>query len=209
MQTAEKNKNKVRAYQSALAAFDINPQRVKDILLPLEDISNAAIKSVKEDFIKKESKVFDEALKGADFDKAALSGYKLYSLTNKKQYKQKITEAKHNVAESYIAKSTLEESISMRYRYIIAACQLAPDDVSIKEQKALIEKEFNTNKPRPATEEKMYGEKLYYLAAIALANNEHPKSAYDEFVNYNLTFKYFHLLEKYSAINGVIDGLKP
>jgi hypothetical protein len=139
MQAAIKNNNKLRAYQLAIDAFDINPHRVKDILLSLENLDNSAIKFIKENFIKKEETAFKEALQAGDFNSASLSGHKLFYLTGNRKYQKEFKNSKQNTAENYLVKSTMESNITMRYRYICAAQELLPEDVSIKEQKTLIE----------------------------------------------------------------------
>jgi hypothetical protein len=201
-----------RAFEVALKAFDVSPRVVIELINELYNVNNETIKKLKTNKIEELEEAYNKSLANADFDGALNIRTKLYllQLTRDRKYDKVFVQSKIVTVEQYLVKAGETNNVQEKYAYIMSAQTLMPDDKSIQQQMNVLIKDYIISKPRSNKESELYNEKLYYIAAITLANNKrNTKKAYEELLQYNLLYKYNRLLEKYLIKNNIIEKVKP
>lgn len=207
--------SEVAAYKEMLKAYDVNPKTVMPELTRMEveakEANQKALRDLHNNQINEYEKEYARNLEKGDFSSAFEVRERLYYLLGYRdqRYDSAFVRAKIVVAEKYLNKSTKEKNIIEKYRYIVGALELLPRDPAIIQQEKLIVREYK--RQREYKEDELYNEKLYYLAAIALASKSRRQAqeAYTEVAKYNLFYKNLNLIEKYLVINKTIEKLNP
>jgi hypothetical protein len=208
-QKLRKNGNNVKAYEELLKALSVSPsENIKLLLSDLYNDKNATIKNLRAASISKFEKSFDEYIEIGNFKDAEIFNKKLSILITNEKYFKKLNDYK----ELYIGRclrvaTESKDDVSSALNYYNQALAL-DDDAAIKYQRDAMVKSY-LKKKRFTSEEKMYSEKLYYLAAIALATDDKPKEAYEDITNFNAAYEYTSILEEYLIKNNILKKLLP
>lgn len=194
----------VASYKETLKALQVAPTSdVKQFLkdhYSTKSIVNK-VSAIKENEIKQYVDNIDSAIIQQDFSKAQEETEKLEVLNPKtaKEYFDEITSKKEILANNYIKlaiQSKEDNNLVQSYNYLCIAEELIGSDEAVSELKNKVRKQIIKSKEN-SFEEKMYTEKLYYLAAISLANNTNVKESYKELQEFDPTFKWNYILEEY------------
>lgn len=210
-QLIDKN-NIVESYKETLKAINIAPNNdVEQFLYDNYNTKTVATKvdSVKNTEIKQYEKTIQKALSKYDIELAKQETEKLELLSQDKakKYYEDIQTTEESLINKYLLladKSQKLDRLYEAYKYYSKAEQLIGQDDAIRDLKNKIRKKLLKTKEN-TFEEEMYTEKLYYLAAIALANNEKPKKCYEELIDFDPLFKWNDILKKYLLKNNIIN----
>ncbi|MDR1941150.1 MAG: PorV/PorQ family protein [Endomicrobium sp.] len=207
----QKNGKQKEAYKECLNALKAAPDaNVKAVLETIYNAKNKEIVKMKEDAIANFEKEFAACLKNYDFYEAEIIAEKLSALTQINKFLEKLSEHKALYADKFAqrgAQYCQNGQWDDAYKCYTEALRLMPNDISIAEKKKTAKKEYY-NRRKLASEEKMYTEKIYYNAAIALALNEKPLEAWQEIDSYNPVFDWNEILEEYLVKNNIIKKFK-
>ena len=210
-QLIDKN-NIVESYKETLKAIHIAPNNdVEQFLYDNYNTKTVAntVDSVKNTEIKQYEKTIQKALSKYDIELAKQETEKLELLSQDKakKYYEDIQTTEESLINKYLLladKSQKSDRLYEAYKYYSKAEQLIGQDDAIRDLKNKIRKKLLKTKEN-TFEEEMYTEKLYYLAAIALANNEKPKKCYEELIDFDPLFKWNDILKKYLLKNNIIN----
>lgn len=210
-QLIDKN-NIVESYKETLKAIHIAPNNdVEQFLYDNYNTKTVAnrVDSVKNTEIKQYEKTIQKALSKYDIElaKQETKKLKLLSQDKAKKYYEDIQTTEESLINKYLLladKSQKSDRLYEAYKYYSKAEQLIGQDDAIRDLKNKIRKKLLKTKEN-TFEEEMYTEKLYYLAAIALANNEKPKKCYEELIDFDPLFKWNDILKKYLLKNNIIN----
>ena len=210
-QLIDKN-NIVESYKETLKAIHIAPNNdVEQFLYDNYNTKTVAnrVDSVKNTEIKQYEKTIQKALSKYDIELAKQETEKLELLSQDKakKYYEDIQTTEESLINKYLLladKSQKSDRLYEAYKYYSKAEQLIGQDDAIRDLKNKIRKKLLKTKEN-TFEEEMYTEKLYYLAAIALANNEKPKKCYEELIDFDPLFKWNDILKKYLLQNNIIN----
>ncbi|MDR2192287.1 MAG: PorV/PorQ family protein [Endomicrobium sp.] len=207
----QKSGKQKEAYKECLNALKAAPDaNVKAVLETIYNAKDKEIVKMKEDAISKFKKEFDERLQSYDFYEAEVIVEKLAVLTQVNELSKKLAEHKKLYADKFAQRA---EQYSQNgqwddaYKCYAEALRLIPNDISIADRKKTARSRYY-NRRKLTSEEKMYTEKIYYNAAIALALNEKPLEAWQEIDSYNPVFEWNEILEEYLVKNNIVNKFK-
>lgn len=204
-------KEVVKSYQEALNALQVAPNsNVKQFIE--ENYNNTTkINATKEKEIQKYENLIISLLNDYNFELAEQEVKKLEILSPSKaqKYYEDIKNGKENAANQYIVlarKAQSNNNLVEAYCYFSEAEELVGNDAAISDLKNKIKKKIVKSKEN-TFEDRVYTEKLYYLAAISFANNN-SKDTYEELQDFNPSFKWNDILKQYLKKAGLINSKK-
>jgi tetratricopeptide (TPR) repeat protein len=207
----QKNGKQKEAYRECLNALRVAPDvNVKAVLETIYNAKSKEIVKMKEDAIAKFEKELDARLEDYDFYEAEIIVEKLAALMQINKLSKKLSDRKELYADKYVKRAEQYSKNGQwddAYKCYTEALRLMPNDMSISERKKAVKKEYYS-RHKLTSEEKMYTEKIYYNAAIALALNEKPLEAWQEIDSYNPVFDWNEILEEYLVKNNIIKKFK-
>ena len=128
-----------------------------------------------------------------------------------KENKKKIAARKSLYTAQYVSSGMQylkNNNFAEAYQYFSEAEKLSPKDSSIKNQKETAKKRFLSNR-KFSIEDRLYADKLYYLAAYNFATDEKSLSTYNELKNFNPVHDYSPKLEEALVGCGMFKRREP
>ena len=198
----------IGAYKKYLDGFDANPED-KNILLSLDSVAGkikkgkkGEILKLKTEYIRNIASDIDMLLWKSDYSSAEkqLKKIEILALTSD-QYKsgeRKISDKKKLAVNNYVTEgmdALKNDKPEEAYQCFSEAEKLSPEDTGIQEQKQAAKNKY-MSKRKFTIEDKVYADKLYYLAAISFATDEMSLSTYRELKNFNPVYEHLPELEE-------------
>lgn len=206
-------KNFVSGYQATLQAVDVASTNDTKIFIN-ENFGDknivTKITSIKKKEIEKYEKRINQLIEETNIEQAEKEIEKIELLDKDfvKKCKEKIVTAKEQIANKYLGFATnleKEKKLVDAYIYYTRAEELIGEDGAIESKLKKIKRKLLRTKEN-TFEEKMYIEKLYYIAAIAFANNANNiKETFKDLQDFDPAFKWNKILEKYLFEIKILD----
>jgi len=206
-QKCQNDGNLTMAYTEYLNAFNINPGD-KGVLAAMDAICNQSSDTVKSDiyqlkanYIQTTMDEINRNLTNKEFITAEKNLQLIILLTpisdEIKTLTDKITDKK-DLEIFNLTKSGVQSAINNQFadadRYFYEAAKLSPSDSGINEQREMAKANYLKTR-KFSLADKLYADKLYYLAAITFATGEDPSELLKELQNFNPVYDFIPLLE--------------